>query len=318
MEFLLEENLHVLEEDEILETAVENSFLQKDALEDCWTVEPVLEVEVAGCEDEVVLETEDEEILKITEAVLKKSREGKELIFFELYVDEGRISHYLAKNYPEVVVSTFSLPEWDFSKAEVRKQFLSLVKLVKPHFIWMAPPWTKWSPMQQLNMVQMWQKIKILEARKIEERSHLSLAKDVYYKCSKEDIGFGFEHPYHAASWKTDSMESMTGYLEAVCDRCRTGLKYYENGVCLDLVKKPTRVKTTSSYVADALDLRCNCPSGIHVHMEGKTKSLHAMQNYEPEFIRRASVAIHQEMEAVWKLREIFNIFVIEEMMEED
>ena len=245
MEYPLEESLHVLEEDEILETAVENSLLQRDALEDCWTVEPVLEAEVAGCEDEVVLETEDEEILKITEAVLKKSREGKELIFFEVYVDEGRISHYLAKNYPEVVVSTFSLPEWDFSKAEVRKQFLSLVKLVKPHFIWMAPPCTKWSPMQQLNMVQMWQKIKILEARKIEERSHLSLAKDVYYECCEEDIGFGFEHPHHAASWKTDSMESMTGYLEAVCDRCRTGLKYYENGVCLGLVKKPTRVRTT-------------------------------------------------------------------------
>ena len=51
---------------------------------------------------------------------------------------------------PNVTVATFSLPEWDFGKKEVRRTFLDLLRSERPHFVWLAPPCTKWSTMQNL------------------------------------------------------------------------------------------------------------------------------------------------------------------------
>ena len=51
-----------------------------------------------------------------------------------------------------MVATTFGLPDWDFSKENVREQFLKLINKEQPHFVWLAPPCTKWSPMQRINI----------------------------------------------------------------------------------------------------------------------------------------------------------------------
>lgn len=90
------------------------------------------------------------------------------------------------------------------------------------------------------------------------------------------------EHPHGADSWKTGTMVEMKGYVEPVCDRCRTGLYYKDDEI--EGVRKQMRIRTSSRKVAEATDLACFC-SRPHVQMEGKTQKLQAMQNYETGFL---------------------------------
>lgn len=49
-------------------------------------------------------------------------------------------------------MSPFGLPHWDFEKREAVQGSLEIMEQVRRHFIWMAPPCTKWSTIQRLNM----------------------------------------------------------------------------------------------------------------------------------------------------------------------
>ena len=117
-------------------------------------------------------------------------------------------------------------------------------------------------------------------------------------------------------SWKTKTLERMDDCHDAICDRCRTGLTYFDGrGEWQGPVRKRTRIRTSSETVADALCLKCACSSG-HVHMDGKTKSLSAMQNYEAGFVKLAGDAIHKAMDENWRKREMMKIMVAEEIEE--
>ena len=70
---------------------------------------------------------------------------------------------------PNVTVATFSLPEWDVGKKEVRRTFLALLRSERPHFVWLAPPCTKWSTMQNLAARSPEAKVKLETDRKWEE-----------------------------------------------------------------------------------------------------------------------------------------------------
>ena len=132
------------------------------------------------------------------------------------------------------------------------------------------------------------------------------------------DGGMVMERPHLAMSWTTETMNSMQG-MDAICNRCRTGLKSYDReGHCLGKVKKPTRLRTNSPEVFEALDLPCLCLPGTHAPMEGKSKELKSMQNYEELFAKKAASAIYTDMENRWRCREIWRIFVTEELMEEE
>ena len=71
------------------------------------------------------------------------SFETCELRFWEVYMDKGQLAAYIADQFKAVIVSSFSLPEWDFSIPTTREKFKKLIQAEKPHFIWMAPPCTK-------------------------------------------------------------------------------------------------------------------------------------------------------------------------------
>ena len=167
----------------------------------------------------------------------------------------GNISKYMVGHYPDVDVANFSLPEWDFKNKQVRKRFLELMEEEKPHFIWLAPLCTLWTPMQNLNAITEDDNRRLQELRDGEERTRLHLCKDVHEKSAEIYAGDGIENPDRAKSWSTATWESMQGYYDAVCDRCQTGLAYHKHGVFQGLVKKSTRVRTNCKGLAEALNL---------------------------------------------------------------
>ena len=109
------------------------------------------------------------------------------------------------------------------------------------------------------------------------------------------------EQPADAVSWKTNTLESMRGYYETVLDRCRTGLRASPDDWLY--VKKPTRFRSTSRKVVEAVNLRCLCGGQGHTQMFGRGAVLKAMQNYEPALVHRLGGAIYDAMEEQWKRR---------------
>lgn len=189
-----------------------------------WNVEIPLEEKVTDTYDEAVLELKDQEIY--VSHIVEKAMMDKELLYFELYVDGGNLAMELA-NRPNVTVATSSLPEWDFGKKEARRTFLALLRSERPHFVWLAPPCTKWSTMQNLAARSPEAKKKLEAGRQREEDNHLEFSADVSDVCDDGDIGFGLEQPHWAASWSTKALNRMNENLvDAICDRCRAGLVY--------------------------------------------------------------------------------------------
>lgn len=297
----------------------ENASGSEGDHDDIWSFEPLMEA------DAVVLTTEENKKIdkndmlnvdQIAEDVVRRLKEKRTLRFFEVYVDQGNLSVYLAKNYTDVEVSTFLLPEWDFDKKEVRDEFIELLREVSPEFVWLAPPCRKWSAMQRLvrrddEQLEAWKK----ELKK-EEDAHLTLVADAAVTSKENENDYGMEHPHGAGSWSTKTMKSMSGYFEALCNRCRTG-RYFKDDKDEGPVRKQTRIRTSSRQVAEALNLECMC-NRPHVQMEGRTRGLQKMQNYEEGFVRRAGKAIYASVCEAWRKKEIAKIMASEAMVAEE
>lgn len=323
------ENAQVTEYNEVVENDKAHGYdevMQNDLMTEYdmelhpeWTIEPVIEKDVTydkNYEEDFggYIMVSNEEINAVVEKLVSKTMNDRELIFWEIYVDRGSLSNYIANKYTDVVVTTFGLPDWDFSKRAVRHQFLKLIEEKQPHFVWLAPPCTKWSPMQRINMRREGDRDRLQQVRDEEERSHLDLVAQSFDKCKKIGAGAGVEHPDPAESWRTETWSTMRGYFEAVVDRCRTGLVCKKNGEIIGKVRKRTRIRTTSARLAEAMDLPCQCGGEQHVQMIGKSDSLREMQNYEIGFVKRAGDAIYKDMEERWRLRETAAIMVTEEI----
>ena len=284
--------------------------------DDVWYIEPSMDKEVTGDLQFVELEIEEESMI---EEAMKAVEQDRMMTFFEVYVDEGQLSKTLLSKHEDVCVANFSLPEWDFTKSHVRKEFLQLMKLERPRHVWMAPPCTKWSSMQNLNATTEEEKQKLEEVRKDEEKTHLSFVSQVFEVGEEIDSGVSFEHPRWAKSWETKTMKDLEkkNIQDAECDRCRTGLILRDQrGQVLGKVKKPTRIRTNSPSVHEALHLKCQCKAGEHVKMEGRSKELKQMQNYESGFTEKAADAIYQDMVRRWRNEETLKIFMMDEMDE--
>ena len=287
-----------------------------DEPNDTWDIEPQMELEMENVEESRWQEMN--EVFDVDETaneVLKRLRSKRKLKFFEVYVDQGNLAVHLATKYDDVEASTFSLPEWDFQKKEVRAEFIELLREVSPEFVWVAPPCRKWSAIQRLNRRTKEQQKKLKEEREKEERSHLSLVSEVAKETKKMENNYAMEHPHGAESWKTNTMEEMRGYFEGICDRCRTGL-FYDGPDACGPVRKQTRIRSSSREVAEALHLPCQCEER-HVPMEGRTRALQKMQNYEEEFVKRAADVIYKEMDRSWLKKEMAMIMVAEEVEEQ-
>ena len=302
------EHVNLLEE-ELVNLEVEGLKLVEEAFDDPWGIEALLEREPNGANEQVFLECDSEVVTEAAQKALQKNVNGRKLRFFKVYVDRGNLSSEMAERYEDVEVSVLGLPGWDFSSKKVRQEFLQLILEVYPHFIWIAPPCTIWSTMQRLNTWTEFRRMALEDQRQEEENTHLQFARDVADLSEEEDTGFGFEHPHGALSWSRKPLKSMEGYHDAVCNRCQTGLMLEDTKTGeVRSVKKPTRIRTKSSFLYEALNLPCTCEVGFHFNMEGKSAALKEMQNYEIGFVEKAIHACYEEMIEIWKRREIAKI----------
>ena len=230
-------------------------------------------------------------------AVEKNKLSDRKLKFWEVYVDEGNLGKYLIKNFPDVEVHQFSLPQWNFECREAQRDFRKMLADEKPHHVLMAPECRLWSPMQNMNYKTPEQKKLLQDMRNLEEETHLKFYENVHNDCKTIHADCTLEQPADAMSWKTDTLQRVKGYFETVLDRCRTGLKASPDDP--RYVRKPTMIRSSARRVCESVNLRCQCTNG-HTQMMGRGAVLKRMQNYEPDMVRRMGNAIYQSMEEVW------------------
>ena len=249
----------------------------------------------------------------MAEEVVYFGQGDKKKIFWELFVDQGCLSHAVAQ-YPGMECSTFSSPEWDFEQIGVQKAFLELMCKVMPSHVWLAPSSCVWNPMQNMNARTEAQARNIMLERKRLMRTQTSFAAQVFQTALELSIFVTIEHPDGSAMWSTAPMRALTGYFDAVVDRCRTGLvARNQAGVAIGPVKKSTRLRTTSARMAETMDLRCQC-EGSHLQTMGRGQELRSMQNYERGFVRLAADAVVQDSEVLWAQRQAAMIFMTDDL----
>lgn len=175
------------------------------------------------------------------------------------------------------------------------------------------------SYMQNLNAITDEEKKRLDEGRHDEENTHITFVSQVFDVGEEIDAGVSCEHPRWAKSWETKTMKDLQSkdVMDAECDRCRTGLVLRDQkGKLIGRVKKPTRVRTSSPFVHEALHLKCQCQAGEHVKMEGRSKELKKMQNYTSGFTKIASEATYKDMVNRWRNAEVLKIFMMHELDE--
>ena len=286
----------------------QETFLDSVITDDVSDFEADLDVEVSEQEAEEFVFT----------AVMKSQQHERKLKFWEVYVDEGNLSKYLQRAYPDVETRQFSLPAWNFEMPDDKANFRRLAEFEEPHHIMVTPECRLWSPMQHMNYKTPERRALLQDLRNLEEETHLTFYKDIHLDGKRLLWDTTFENPADAASFDTNTMESMKGYFETVLDRCRTKLQASPED---DLfVRKPTRFRSSSRLVCEAVNLRCECPTGAHTQMMGRGAVLKKMQNYEPELCQRLGNAIYTSMEQAWKKRgqaELMTLEVVDKSTEE-
>ena len=192
-------------------------------------------------------------------------------------MDEGNWTKELLA-FDDVDACQFSIENnWDFRSLGICEEFLALIDELK-------------SRMTHVNNV-MWHDFgdKIEHIRREEENTFLWVARAAFDKQQQRVQYATLEHPSWALSWETQSWSSMQGYFDGFLDRCRTSLGVYRNGALLGLRWKPTRIRSTSAYIAEKMSLECQCEDP---HIQRHGKPLRYSKNYEPKMAKLLANAI--------------------------
>ena len=205
--------------------------------------------------------------------------------FWEVYAGQSNLSKAMSDLGYEI--TTFDLNSgWNFEKAHHRREFFRLLRRVCPDFVWLAPPCTVWSPLQNLT----WRSEEQLHAlqceRDYQEHVHLKFTSRVFVEQSGENRDAGAEQPRRALSWKTTTFERMAeqGHMAQV-DQCAYGAVLPDEHGVLTPIRKPTSLCLTSPTLAD--DLTWTCPGGHqHLPIEGSSPGIgnraKASATYQP------------------------------------
>ena len=98
---------------------------------------------------------------------------------------------------------------WDFNNQAHQRSFLELQDRLEPRFIWLAPPCTKWSPLQRLACRDHWQKEALDADRDREEYVHLRFLRRLFSNKNKRETMLELNDPRGAESWKTKTFQSL-------------------------------------------------------------------------------------------------------------
>ncbi|CAE7831349.1 unnamed protein product, partial [Symbiodinium microadriaticum] len=128
------------------------------------------------------------------EAAYRASDENCAL-FWEVYSGSGNLS--AAMRQYGFQTRTFDLPEWNFEDASHRRSFFDLLEKEMPHIVWLAPPCTKWSPLQNLTR-RTQEDLDVLQAtRDYEHHTHLLFVRRVFLRMAQLGIAV-IEHPLNS------------------------------------------------------------------------------------------------------------------------
>ena len=166
---------------------------------------------------------------------------------------------------------------WDLGNPTVQSRVLRLVRDTKPYFVIGSPPCTPFSPLQEISRAKRDPKVMAEEYRKGLELIRFCIK--VYSLQLEGKRHFIHEHPSASTAWKTkDMVEFMMKYDIDVTTihMCAYGMTSIdERGE--GLVKKPTKLMSSSPEVLKKVAARCSNETGgkqhRHVHLvQGRAK----------------------------------------------
>ena len=204
---------------------------------------------------------------------------------WEVYAGEAQLSKELQRR--GVVARPFGLKTgWDFLKPSHRKKFLAMVEEQCPDHVFLSPPCTVWSQMQELARRTPQQKEQLRELRQEHHETHLAFVKDVYLLQRRHHAHI--EQPAYAHSWNTRNLQSTIGH-HVLFDQCELGLKF--DGLP---ARKRTAVRTTKLALASLLG-KSQC-TGQHDHasLEGQNRC-HRAEDYPQLMAERIADGILAE-----------------------
>ena len=241
-------------------------------------------VSPSNVEGERELAADQRHLIEQSLASTSVRRTDRKKVFWEIFVDEGRVSQCLSA--PEfadkVSVEIFTLQTgYDFTKRAHRRHVLRRRREEKPDEILMAPPCTAFSQIQSINVHKKAYRKKLDARRKADERNFLRFCRELYEGQYYDGLHAHIEHPARAVSWGTRAWTGMPGY-DVYLDQCRYGLhavgKDRRGERRHGAVRKQTRIRTTKLQLASEVGRKCCC-SQPHVALEGGSFSKKS-QNY--------------------------------------
>ena len=215
--------------------------------------------------DDLLIENEDE-MKWLLNCIHHMPRRTRRIDLLEVYTEpNSKLVTEVHKQGGQAV--RFTRDDGDLSTHAGQVALLRKIFLLNPKHIWLAPecrPWGPWSRFNQMRGVTSFHRVQ--EDRK-QAQTHLRLC-DLIFKIqiSKGDHCH-VENPGPSSIWEQKEFERICRCTKpAFFDQCAFQLKHPETG---DLMKKNTRVQTTSEQVWKALDSRFCNRSHEHAQIAG-------------------------------------------------
>ena len=197
----------------------------------------------------------------VMEQILR-AHDGRRLQFWEVYAGSGNLAEAMRKKGYDV--KTFDINNgWDFTQSSHRRALLKLHYEQMPDFVWIAPPCTKWSPLQRISIKTPEQAEALQADRDFEEHTHLKLTEQLHTRQKRSGRHAAAEQPQRADSWKTDTFQSMDGH-DATVHQCQYGASMPDEQGNEQYIRKATTLRATHKQLADALTRIC---PGDHYHL---------------------------------------------------
>ena len=199
------------------------------------------------------------------------AHEAGRKVFWEVYSGSANLSAVMAEAGWETMSFDYNTG-WDFTRADHRRDFLKLLDATCPEFVWLAPPCTVWSSLQNLNIDTPEKQIALQADRDYEENTHLKMCKRAFQKQQREGRHAGLEQPKNARSWGTPTLMAVDGH-DALFDQCEYGCVLPdENGDYIP-IKKGTALRCTGMDMA--MELTAPCRGGHdHLPIEGTSPGI--------------------------------------------
>ena len=179
--------------------------------------------------------------------------------FWEVYSGSGNLS--AAMRDLGFNVKSFDLPEWNFEDRGHRRAFFEMMDKEMPHVVWLAPPCTKWSPLQNFTKRSS-EELELLHAtRDYHHHTHLMFVRRVFLRMATLGVAV-IEHPRGSRAWSTPALCDLG--LEVIVDQCAMGAALpNERGETVPIMKT-TKLAVNHALLVETLGAyRCD---GSHRH----------------------------------------------------